>query len=57
MNALLSALVSRDLQLNSMVSVVKKTFDCIKDGDLSPKDKAASLSTLFRFKDVVRLDN
>ncbi|KAL5970054.1 Fanconi anemia group I protein [Taenia solium] len=52
LNALLSALVSRDLQLASTVSIIKKAFECIKSGALSPEDRAISLSTLLRFKDL-----
>ncbi|KAH9285820.1 Fanconi anemia group I protein [Echinococcus granulosus] len=52
LSALLSALVSRDFQLASMVSFIKKTFECIKSGALSPEDQAISLCTLLRFKDL-----
>ncbi|KAL5112379.1 Fanconi anemia group I protein [Taenia crassiceps] len=52
LNALLSALVSRDLQLVFTVSIIKKAFECIKSGALPLEDRAISLCTLLRFKDL-----
>ncbi|VDN96546.1 unnamed protein product [Rodentolepis nana] len=49
---LLSSIVNQHFPLSSLVAIVRKAFECIKDKDLLLENQAVSICTLFRIKEV-----